>query len=543
MEHIPFFGKLNNGKTECIDEKQTYDEQNSAHQQQYGMNDIDSIEIDTDERISIPSLKALRVTLPHADKQARIAIVGAGIAGLHAALVLQDAGFSCTVYEAADRIGGRIHSDTTTWANQMITEWCGEFIGGEQKVILDLIRRFGLATIDLDQEVVSDAESVHYFGGQYYSAKQFFKDFQPVSSILRQQVLEAGYPTTYNHYTDAGYRLDHMSIYDWIELYVPGGHDAPFGQLLDISFTSLYGVETKAQSALNIVYLLGSQPSTGRLNLAGSARGRFKIVGGNQRLPEAIAQCLPEESIKLHHRLVAIKCNSDESVALSLQTSDRVYDATYDHVILTLPFSTLRHVDYQQAGFDALKHTAITQLGYGTNSKFFLQFDTRYWRQPGPWSTTNNGFIITDLGIRVLWDTSLGQSGPAGILVSFTGGSLGAAYAPAQPYSTTHDSEEVRSYVTHCLQQLEQVLPGISAHYTGTAALSYPTGDPHLLGSYSCWLVGQYTLFGGYERVRQGPIHFAGEHCSVRAQGFMEGGASEGARAAREVLKDYGIDY
>jgi monoamine oxidase len=259
-------------------------------------------------------------------------------------------------------------------------------------------------------------------------------------------------------------------------------------------------------------------------------------------LPEAIAQCLPEESVKLQHRLVAIRSNSDKSVTLSLQTSDYVYDVLCDHAILTLPFSTLRHVDYQQAGFDTLKQTAITQLGYGTNSKLFLQFDTRYWRQPGPWSTVNNGFILTDLGIRVLWDTSLGQSGPAGILVSYTGGTLGAAYAPAQPYSTTHDSQEIQGYVSQCLPQLDQVLPGISAYYTGVAALSYPTGDLHLLGSYSCWLVGQYTLFGGYERVRQGPIHFAGEHCSVRSQGFMEGAASEGARAAREVLQDYGMN-
>ncbi|MBV9712024.1 MAG: FAD-dependent oxidoreductase, partial [Ktedonobacteraceae bacterium] len=77
--------------------------------------------------------------------------------------------------------------------------------------------------------------------------------------------------------------------------------------------------------------------------------------------------------------------------------------------------------------------------------------------------------------------------------------------------------------------------------YMGKAALSYPTGDPHALGSYSCWRVGQYTLFGGYEGVRQGPIHFAGEHCSVQAQGFMEGGAGEGMRVAHEILQDYEI--
>ena len=37
----------------------------------------------------------------------------------------------------------------------------------------------------------------------------------------------------------------------------------------------------------------------------------------------------------------------------------------------------------------------------------------------------------------------------------------------------------------------------------------------------------------------KGKCHFAGEHCSQDFQGFMEGGASEGARAANEILQDY----
>ena len=45
----------------------------------------------------------------------------------------------------------------------------------------------------------------------------------------------------------------------------------------------------------------------------------------------------------------------------------------------------------------------------------------------------------------------------------------------------------------------------------------------------------------GYEKVRQGNIHFAGEHCSYNFQGYMEGGAEEGKRAANEVLRDYHI--
>ena len=42
----------------------------------------------------------------------RIAIVGGGIAGLNAALTLQDAGYSASVFEASSRVGGRMHSDS-----------------------------------------------------------------------------------------------------------------------------------------------------------------------------------------------------------------------------------------------------------------------------------------------------------------------------------------------------------------------------------------------------------------------------------------------
>ena len=54
----------------------------------------------------------------------RIAIVGGGIAGLNAALTLQDKGLASTVYEAAGRIGGRMHSDRSGyWADAQVSEF------------------------------------------------------------------------------------------------------------------------------------------------------------------------------------------------------------------------------------------------------------------------------------------------------------------------------------------------------------------------------------------------------------------------------------
>ncbi|MDG4863183.1 FAD-dependent oxidoreductase, partial [Streptomyces sp. T-3] len=42
--------------------------------------------------------------------------------------------------------------------------------------------------------------------------------------------------------------------------------------------------------------------------------------------------------------------------------------------------------------------------------------------------------------------------------------------------------------------------------------------------------------YAGYEGTPQGNLHIGGEHCSYDFQGFMEGGATEGERAAREII-------
>jgi monoamine oxidase len=206
-----------------------------------------------------------------------------------------------------------------------------------------------------------------------------------------------------------------------------------------------------------------------------------------------------------------------------------------DHVILCMSFSVLRTLNYSGAGFDSLKQTAITQLGSGRNAKLQLQFDDRYWTQPGPWGISN-GDVYTDLGFQNTWEVTRAQPGATGILNNYTGGSVAGAFHPSTPYSNAATNAQVNNYAKAFLRQLETVFPGISAHWTGRAVLSTPFLDPNLNCSYSYWRVGQYTQFSGYELVAQGPIHFAGEHCSINFQGYMEGGAAEGARAGNEVL-------
>ena len=87
------------------------------------------------------------------------------------------------------------------------------------------------------------------------------------------------------------------------------------------------------------------------------------------------------------------------------------------------------------------------------------------------------------------------------------------------------------------LQAASSVYPGLPDQWNGKLTQSLPHLNPLMKASYAYYRVGQYTTFGGYEKVTQGRILFAGDHTSQDFQGFMEGGASEGQRAAEELLR------
>ena len=476
----------------------------------------------------------------------RIAIVGGGIAGLNAALTLQDAGIASTVYEASNRVGGRMHSDspltnpngTSTWENDQTSEHCGELIDSGHKTILKLANRFKLATVDLTAAEPVQSSETYYFFGQYYPRAQAITDFKPVYNAVHEDMTAAGYPTTYQSHTAAGVALDQMSVFDWIETRVPGGHTTPMGQLLDVAYNIEYGNVSTVQSSLNLIYLLAFQPVPGNFRIFGKSDERYHIAGGNERLPKAIAASLPQSNIKLNTALTAIAINADGSYNLSFRSPAGPLTSTVDRVILALPFSVLRTLNYRKANFDSLKVTAITDLGYGKNAKLQLQFRSRYWNQAWPQVGISNGTTFADTGYQNTWDVTRGQDGPTGILVDYTGGGVALASFRGQP--TTADALR---YAQTFLNELEPVFPRITAQWTGRATLDTPATDPNLRGSYSYWKVGQYTRFSGYEAARQpypnGRCHFAGEHCSTNFQGYMEGGAEEGARAANEILSDY----
>jgi monoamine oxidase len=157
----------------------------------------------------------------------------------------------------------------------------------------------------------------------------------------------------------------------------------------------------------------------------------------------------------------------------------------------------------------------------GTNSKLHLQFNARHWNSLG-----SNGETYADTGYQNTWEVSRGQPGAAGILVDYTGGTIGNSFGSGTPASRAQQF----------LGQIEPVLPGITPRWNGRATVDYWAANPLTKGSYSYWKVGQYTKFAGAEREAVGTCHFAGEHTSVDNQGYLEGAVETGQRAADEIL-------
>jgi len=470
--------------------------------------------------LSGPLPRALAASAP------RIVVVGAGLAGLSCAYQLKQAGISADVYEASDRVGGRCWTRRGDFAEGQIAEHGGELIDQGHTEIRQLAQSLGLSLDNLLAAQPNETEDFFYFDGKRYSFKQATDDLKGIWQQIHKDVSAASYPTQYNNFTPRGYELDHMSITDYINAYVPGGISSPLGQLLDIAYTIEYGAESSVQSSLNLLYLL-AYSGQGQLRIFGPSNEKYHVRGGNDQIPVRLADALQKGQIHLNMALSSIRRNSDGTYRLGFADGSTV---PADRVILALPFSILRTLDYNRAGFSKLKRTGIEKLGMGTNSKLHVQFSDRYWYTLG-----NNGNTVADTGYQNTWEVTRAQPGAAGILVDYTGGLIGDSFGPAFDPGIASADARAQQFLT----QIEPVLPGISSHYDRAhphATIDYWHAYPWTLGSYSYWKVGQYTDFSSIEGVQEGGVHFCGEHTSVDFQGYLNGGVETGFRAAAEVI-------
>ena len=152
-----------------------------------------------------------------------------------------------------------------------------------------------------------------------------------------------------------------MTVYDWIKTACPAatgrGWAAP-GRRLQRRVRRRDDRPVGAQPDLPA--RLPVEPGTS--SIFGASDERYHIVGGNRELPEAIADALPAAaSLGCRMTAIAPRTRRDGRGRRSTRGARR-HRRPRDP---GMSFAVLRRLNYKKAGFDALKQTAITQLGAG----------------------------------------------------------------------------------------------------------------------------------------------------------------------------------
>ncbi len=466
--------------------------------------------------------------------------MGAGLAGLTCAYRLHLHGVGATVYEAADRVGGRCWS-ARDFADGQVAEHGGEFIDAGHGEILGLVRELGLEVDDLGAAArrQAGAEALLYIDGERRRSSETFSDFPVVLEQLEADAERIG-DYRCDRASDAARGFDQLSVQDWIDANVPSGGGSLLGRALGIWMTSLFGLQCENLSAINLFFeLFVSRPR--RL---GTDKGdppdaydpvdqfvaeRYHVRGGNDQVVYRMAEHLPPGSIRLDAPLEAMWRRRDRGYGLRF--GDSSGDVVADRVVLALPLTSLRRVDLDRTGLTERHRECIEKLGMGKNAKLLMQFSDPFPSHDG-W----NGCLLTDDPMCWSWDSSLAQPGDAGVLTIFTGGDVAGGHRPNRPHG-----EASESAVRDALATIDRLANGFGGKFNGRAWLDSWVDDPWVRGSYTAFEPGQFTRYFGFVGRAEGGVHFAGEHTSTTSWGYLNGAVESGERCAQEVLSALGL--
>ena len=453
-------------------------------------------------------------------REARVAIVGGGLAGLAAAWRLAQEGVTAGVYEAAPRVGGRCLSERRAFDAGQVAERGGELIDTAHDDIIDLALALGLSLDDLHAATPRGTEGAYWIAGRRYSEAQAAADFAKLWPALTRDARSLGDTLpTFARFTPAQQVLDRMTARDWLASRVPGGLAAPLARLLANAYVEELGAELEECSAVTVIDLLRDSPRD-RVSPYEESDQRYHVRGGNDLIVQRLAESLGGR-IETGNRLVALARRADGRYRLTLAQNEARRDVDADHVILALPFTLLSDVDLRDAGFRARKLRAIRELGMGRNTKLQLQFAERAWI-----AQRGNGETRVEDRYQVSWEVTRGQPGVPGILNFYSGGATAVKAGDGAPEDRAREA----------LAELEKLYPGIGARWNGRVIRNPWDRYPWSRGSYSLIRPGQYTAFHGIESLAEGRVRFAGEQSSADWYGYMNGAVESGLRAAGEVL-------
>jgi len=439
-----------------------------------------------------------------------VIVIGAGLAGLNAALLLEDFGLRVRVLEASSRIGGRLYTLDDVAGKP---EAGGNQIGTAYARTVDTANRLGLKLEpNARSPLLREERMVLYVGGKRYTLAdwgnatdnpmpEMFRALPPDRVLSR--LIGASPLASVAEWRDPKHAALDVPVTQLLET---GGIGRAARELLQV--TNGLGDTLAETSLLNLYY---SQTNiTEIIKIKGPTQN---VVGGNQRLPEAMARALKGD-VLMQQAVRAIDSTKDGVVVRCEDGS--MHRARF--VVCALPLPAMRRVAFTPA-LPVVHAEAVKQLAYGKVTQIHLEVTRPFWSDDGlaPYMWSDGPLE------RVFPQDSKGDGNPQSVIVWVNG--AGCA---------SWDALDDAALMARASAELAKVYPAskgalkfakrVAWHRNGLAG-----------GSWANWAPGQISRYAVALSVPSGRVHFAGEHTGHTFRG-MEAAMESGERAASEIL-------
>ena len=444
---------------------------------------------------------------------ADVVVVGAGLSGLNAALLLEEQGQRVLVLEGRNRAGGRLYTmDDVPGA----PEAGGSGIGHGYARILDRAARLKVATVPhrVRTEANPSTTCIHIRNKTISTADWASSPFNPYRAADRER------PPWLMSFTalNAANPLPDSSA--WRSL-AQAGNDVSVAQILSVkgwtpeqlrlayAVNPSYGNSAEDTSAL-MWWHIGKNAEL----MAAGNPGSLAIAGGNQRLPDAMARALKTQ-VRFGKTVIGIRSDAAGVEAVT-DTGERFRGK---RLICSLPASALRLVRIDPAP-PLPQALGIATLPYNRVFEAHFVPVRKYWEDdglpPSMWTDTLAGRFMA---------LNYGTGGEVTTCLAFVNGFAADKLDRLPPDIA----------VAAILADLARARPATRGALRPVKTWSWQR-DVFAGGAYACWAPGQIAAFANEIGNSVDRIHFCGEHTAAVARG-MEGAMESGERAALDVLQ------
>ena len=437
-----------------------------------------------------------------------VVIVGAGLAGLAAAVTLMRAGVPVWILEADDRVGGRVLTVRAPFDDGLYAEAGGEFVDGGHLLLHEFLRQYQLPLLP-----IPDGHRVTRFDGEIRRGDSLadlsLEAGHDEERIAKETALLAERATDPARPWASAADLDHVSVGEWLDGLGIGRLARAYQHVWR---TVDYGAEPQHLSLLQ--YARDEMLWRDTPDLPGLISGR--VQGGMDQLPLAMAAELGDR-VTLGAAVTEI-WHDEYGVLVNYKYAGGTHEVPAAHVVIAVPPPALRRIQLEPP-MEGPQRAAYDGLPMGHVTKVLLQVRRRFWEDHGV-----NGRAFTDGLVQATYEATAGQPGQRAVLTIYT------ADQTADRLAAMSEPERLAA----CLAELEQLYPGCSSEIERVVTVAWDAGS-RAGGAYSHFRAGDMVRFGPWLAAPFGRLHFAGEHTD-QWQATMNGALASGQRAAREIL-------